>query len=100
MRRFWRKKQQEDKQQYVPIAGLPKFEEHSPTWRWIKEQLAQKLQQAREDNDASGRDMMQTAYLRGRISVYKELLDIPGEERNARQQAAHAFRPAIWPDEG
>lgn len=98
MRWPWVKKQKEAPQDLTG-PGVPAFEEHSPTWQWLRKEIEQKLQQARTGNDSVSRDQIQTAYLRGRISVYKELLALPAAEKNARQQAAHTFRPVNWPDE-
>lgn len=97
MRWPWRTKQKEA-DHILPGPGVPVFEEHSPTWQWLKKELQKKLQQARADNDSVNRDQIQTAYLRGRVSIYKELLGIPGEQNNARQHAAHASAQ-FWPDE-
>ena len=97
MRWPWSKKQKEA--DHILLGpGVPVFEEHSLTWQWLRQQVQDKLDQARQDNDAIGRDDIQTAYLRGRISIYKELLGIPGEQNNARQRVAHASAQ-FWPDE-
>ena len=94
----WFKRKEKDTED-LPAIGVPVFEEHSQTWRWLRQQVQDKLYQARQDNDAVGRDDIQTAFLRGRISAYKEFLAIPGDQKNARQRAAHASAQ-FWPDEG
>ena len=94
----WFKRKEKDPEG-LPAIGVPVFEEHSQTWRWLRQQVQDKLDQARQDNDAIGRDDTQTAFLRGRISAYKEFLAIPGDQKNARQRAAHASAQ-FWPDEG
>ena len=93
----WFKRKEKDPED-LPAIGVPVFEEHSQTWRWLRQQVQDKLDQARQDNDSIGRDDIQTAFLRGRISAYKELLAIPGNQKNARQHAAHASAQ-FWPDE-
>lgn len=94
----WFKRKEKDTED-LPAIGVPVFEEHSQTWRWLRQQVQDKLYQARQDNDAIGRDDIQTAFLRGRISAYKEFLAVPGDQKNARQRAAHASAQ-FWPDEG
>ena len=53
------------------------FDVHSGTWAFIEELLQEKLDKARKANDSLAKDADQTAALRGRIAVLKELLDLP-----------------------
>ena len=54
------------------------------TWKHIERWAQKKLEDSRVRNDANELDAIQTAALRGRISMLKELLALP------KQQAAQA----------
>ena len=47
------------------------------TWRQVSQWAEQKLKTEREKNDGVELDPVQTAVLRGRISLLKELLALP-----------------------
>ena len=63
----------------LPIQGMPKGELNtsSPTWFFIREWANNELNQARISNDGLNKDTTQTAALRGRIKVLKEILALP-----------------------
>ena len=47
------------------------------TWNYIAKWATEKLRVERDRNDDQKQDAVQTAFLRGRISAYKELLALP-----------------------
>ena len=56
----------------------------SGTWAFIQKQLNAELIKAREANDSNRRSELQTAEIRGRIRLIKELIDLPNmdEKKN------------------
>jgi hypothetical protein len=59
--------------------ALKPSEKDSDCWRRLKKELERQLDAERARNDGINHDERQTAYLRGRIAVLKELiaLDTP-----------------------
>ncbi len=57
-----------------------RLEIHSPTWKFIKGWQQEKLSAVRESNDSRRHDAIATAYMRGQISVYKDLAELSGRE--------------------
>lgn len=51
--------------------------EYSDTWIFVSNWAKAELDRAREQNDSQKRDAVQTAALRGRIAVLKDLLELP-----------------------
>lgn len=58
--------------------------EHSDTWIFVSNWAQQELDRARERNDSHKRDAIQTAALRGRIEVLKDLLQLPTPKERRR----------------
>lgn len=54
----------------------PAIDFTSPTWHALQAMATQKLQALREQNDSTALDATATAVKRGRIAVWKELLDL------------------------
>jgi hypothetical protein len=55
------------------------------TWREVRKWAEQRLDAARNSNDAKDLDAVSTAFLRGRINALKELVGLP--EQATRQMA-------------
>jgi len=60
------------------------IDEFSRTWVAIHAWTEAQLGKAREDNDSLLRDENQTAALRGRIKLLKELIDLPKPDKRER----------------
>ena len=54
----------------------PRLDASSETWNYIRMWARDRLQQAREDNDAISLNDIQTAALRGKIEAYREIMDL------------------------
>ena len=61
----------------VGPPGRGELNPSSPTWLFILEWSRQELAKARASNDSLSKDAVQTAALRGRIGVLKELVALP-----------------------
>jgi len=66
------------------IAVLPGNQEtagtlnpQSPTWAYIKAWAIQGLNESRIANDSIKKNMEETSVMRGRIKLFKELIDLP-----------------------
>lgn len=59
----------------------------SDTWRVIATHAQAQLDQLRKNNDSASYDAVATAGLRGRIAVWKELLELPAKRDKAQRQA-------------
>lgn len=60
----------------------------SGTWAFIRNRLNAELVKAREANDSIRRNEVQTAEIRGRIGMIKELLELPtidGKKQSKKQ---------------
>jgi hypothetical protein len=74
----------------VHVADAPKtsregrIEPYSETWTFLSHWLEADLAKSRESNDSSKRDALQTAELRGRIKLLKELIDMPVKKERPR----------------
>lgn len=61
------------------------IQEYSDTWVYVANWAEAELQRTRERNDSHKRDAIQTAALRGRIDMLKELIELPRpKERRTR----------------
>lgn len=60
------------------------LEVFSKTWRFILNKLDQKISAEREKNDAKRHDAIETAFMRGRISAFKEILDLQNDTGRKR----------------
>ena len=63
----------------------PLFDIHSPTWRFVRGHLLDRLQKLRESNDSPRNDPDKTALIRGRIREIKDLLEIEKPKPMQRQ---------------
>lgn len=52
----------------------PEIEVRSPTWRAIEAHAGQRIDALRVENDRKGKDAIDTAYTRGQIAAFKDLL--------------------------
>ena len=68
-----------------------RLEIHSPTWKFIKGWQQAKLSAVRESNDSLRHDPIATAYMRGQISVYKDLANLPKSGRDSRPGILSAY---------
>ena len=55
-----------------------KLDPYSPTWLFIRTWAEEELDATREKNDYKKHDEIDTAMLRGRIKLLKDLLALPG----------------------
>ncbi len=60
------------------------LDKQSKTWFFIEDYLKMCLNKAREENDSMNKDALQTAAIRGRIKMIKELLDLPNDKPRDR----------------
>ncbi len=60
------------------------LDNQSKTWFFIEDYLKMCLTKAREENDSMNKDALQTAAIRGRIKMIKELLDLPNDKPRDR----------------
>jgi len=83
-------KQEEERISHLPsVAGREGvIHEFSDTWIFVTNWATAELEQARERNDSHKRDAVQTAALRGRIELLKELLELPRPKERRRRSAA------------
>ena len=63
----------------------PLFDPYSPTWRFVRAHLLDRLQKLRESNDSPRNDPDKTALIRGRIREIKDLLEIEKPKPMQRQ---------------
>lgn len=57
---------------------------YSSTWQFVEQWQQEKLSAERQKNDAKRHDAIETAYIRGRISLLKELAELPEETSRNR----------------
>jgi hypothetical protein len=76
-------------------ARAGRLDEYSDTWVFVRNWAESELTKAREENDSFKRDDIQTAALRGRIKLLKELMELPLPPRKERQRP----RPASFVEE-
>ena len=57
-----------------------RIEVHSLTWAYVRSWANEQLQETREKNDVLKLSEKQTAALRGRIRLLKELIELPNRE--------------------
>ena len=55
------------------------LEATSPTWVFISEWAESELAECRQKNDSAFLDTQQTAVLRGKISILKQILELPDD---------------------
>lgn len=82
--------QEEERISHLPsvVGREGVIHEFSDTWIFVSNWAAIELDQARERNDSHKRDAVQTAALRGRIELLKELLELPRPKERRRRSAA------------
>ncbi len=79
---------------YEPVRAevLPSAREVHPdyfsdTWAFVAQWAAAELVKARKSNDSSKKDEVATALLRGKITMLKELIDLPIPKERVRRSA-------------
>lgn len=73
----------------MKISYLIQDDFHTPTWKRFTQTLQAELVRLRESNDASTKDQIETAVIRGRIAAIKEALALaPARAVSARDNAA------------
>lgn len=55
----------------------PALESRSETWRFVQAHAEKRLAEQRMKNDRMSMDATETAYTRGQIATWKELLALP-----------------------
>jgi hypothetical protein len=71
----------------VPVeASKEKIDEFSDTWIFVERWAKEELTKAREQNDSTKRTEVDTAALRGRISLLKQLLELPLPPKRERKR--------------
>ena len=79
---------QEDATQEIATSHQSKegqLDVYSDTWAFVAHWASDELAKAREDNDSSKRDEIQTALLSGRIRTLKELIALPNKKDRSRR---------------
>lgn len=65
----------------------------SDAWKVIEAHARKQLDDLRLKNDGFGHDLQTTSVIRGRIAVWKELLDMPTKRREAEERAGRQISP-------
>lgn len=70
----------------MPAASRDgELDQYSSTWAYVENWAITELQKARESNDSTKRDAIETAALRGRIRMLKELIALPKPKDRQRR---------------
>lgn len=69
----------------------PEIEPKSPTWLAVEELALSKLERLRLTNDGTGNTEVETAVIRGRIAVWKELLALVKAPAMDADDSSHGF---------
>lgn len=69
----------------------PEIERNSPTWKAIEALATESVEKLRLRNDSTANKETETAVIRGRISVWKEILALARDPEMDADDGSHGF---------